>query len=170
MTIGLLSDLDDAVRAERDLVVRLHVAEHDDEFVAAHADHDVAVAHAGAQPARHFLQQLVAGLVAAGVVDVLEAIEIEKHDAEHGIRRPRLVDGLRQERGQVMPIGQTRQLIVMRHAIEPLLIVDELLLGLAAHRDVMGDVGKTVAAVHVEPIAAHLDVDEERRSCSAAAD
>ena len=59
-----------------------------------------------------------------------------------------------------MPIGQTRQLIVVRHAIEPLLIVDELLLRFASHRDVVGHVGKTVAAVAVEPVASNLDVDE----------
>ena len=155
----LVQAIDDALGAERDLVVGLDVAEHDHEFVAAHADHDVAVAHAGAQPARDFLQELVAGLMAAGVVDVLEAVEVQEHDAEHLIRRARLVDGLRQERGQIMTIRQTRQLIVVRHAIEPLLIVDELLLGLAAHRHVMGDVGKALAAVGLEPIAADLHVD-----------
>ena len=166
----LVQALDDAVRAERDFVVGLDVPEHDHEFVAAHADHHVGIAHAGAQPPRHLLQELVAGLVAARIVDVLEAVEVEEHDAQHGVGRPRLGDGLGQERGEIMAVGQPGQLIVVRHPIEPLLIVDELLLGLAAHRDVVRDVGKPFAAVRFQRVAAHFDVDRARRPCSAAAD
>src|SRR6185437_12481024 len=70
--------------------------EHDDEFIAAHAYDDVVRAGRGANPLRHGLQQLVAGLVTAGVVDVLEAIEIEKEHREHGAAALRLVDRTRQ--------------------------------------------------------------------------
>jgi hypothetical protein len=57
--------------------------QHDDEFVTAHADHDIRGAHGRAHALGDFLQQLVADFVAARIVDVLEAIEIEEQHREH---------------------------------------------------------------------------------------
>jgi hypothetical protein len=51
------------------------------EFVAADARHDVALAHRAAQALGRMHQQRVAGGVAAGVVDVLEVVEV---DVQHG--------------------------------------------------------------------------------------
>jgi len=48
------------------------------EFVAAQARDGFAVARAGTQAARHLDQQLVAGLVALGVVEQLEVVEVEE--------------------------------------------------------------------------------------------
>jgi hypothetical protein len=42
------------------------VAKHDHEFVAAHPNHHIGVAYDSPQPGRHFLKQLVAGLVTLG--------------------------------------------------------------------------------------------------------
>ena len=64
----------------------LHVLQHDDELVAAHAHDDVFVAHGGANALRDRLQQLVADFVAARVVDVLEAIEIQEQHREQSRR------------------------------------------------------------------------------------
>ena len=113
-------------------IVGFDVAEHHDELVAAHADDHVGLADDGTQPGRHFLEQLVARFVAAGIVDVLEAVQVEEHDAELRARRAGLADRVRQKRGQIVPVRQPRQLIMVRHAVEPMLVFDELLFGLPA--------------------------------------
>ena len=165
----LVQAIVDALGTERDLVVRLDVLEYHHELIAAHADDHVALPHACLQAPRDFLQELVAGLMSARVVDVLEAVEIEKDHAQHLIRVACLVDGLGQEGGEIMAVGQPGQLIVMRHAIEPLLIVDELLLGLAPDRHIVRHIGKTVAAVGLQPVAADFDIDLRAAPCNAAA-
>ena len=66
--------VDDDRRAQRlidssggviDLARTLHVLQHDDEFVATHADHNVFVAHSRANARSNRLQQLVARFMAA---------------------------------------------------------------------------------------------------------
>ena len=73
----------------------------DGEFVAAEAGQRVASAEQVLQALRRQLEQPVAGLVAEGVVDVLEAVEIEEQDREPGIgaREPvqLLVETLRKQ-------------------------------------------------------------------------
>ncbi len=59
-----------------------------------------------------------------------------------------------------MPVRQSGQLIVVRHAVESTLVLDELLFGLSAQGHIVSDVCKDVAAVSVERIASHFDVDE----------
>ena len=85
--------------------------------------------------------------MAARVVDVLEAVEIEEQHRQHGAAAARLVDRLRQVVREIQPVGQPGQLVVMRHVVELLLILDELLLGLAAQRDIVGREGEHVAAL-----------------------
>jgi hypothetical protein len=52
------------------------------ELVAPEASHGVAFAHGGGEPIRHPLQQLVPRGVAEGVVDALQAVEVEEDDGE----------------------------------------------------------------------------------------
>src|SRR5581483_11731834 len=54
----------------------------DGELVAAHARDGVDVSDDAAQAGRHQLEELVAGGVAEGVVDRLEAVEVENVDGE----------------------------------------------------------------------------------------
>ena len=66
---------------ERGAVPALLAAEADDgEFVAAQAHHAVILAQAGAQAVRHLAQQRVAHRVAARVVDLLEAVQVDQQD------------------------------------------------------------------------------------------
>lgn len=58
-----------------------HGLEDDDELVAAEAGHQVARSHLAAQALGHLLEQGVAHRVAVGIVDGLEAIEIDHQDA-----------------------------------------------------------------------------------------
>ena len=76
---GAGQGFDDPACPLRHFIVGFHIAEHHDELIAAHADHHVGLAHAGAQALGHLLQQLVAGFVTAGIVDMFETIEVEKH-------------------------------------------------------------------------------------------
>jgi hypothetical protein len=58
----------------------VHVAQQHDEFVAAQARHGVFLARIRQQALRHHLEDLVAVGVAVGVVDRLEAVQVEVHD------------------------------------------------------------------------------------------
>ena len=63
-------------------------AVHDDgELVAADARHDVAGPDAAAQPLGEHEQQLVAGGVAAAVVDGLEVVEVDEQQAHRAAAR-----------------------------------------------------------------------------------
>ena len=73
----------DAAGGLAHLVGALDGLEDDDELIPAHAHHHVLGAHRGADALRHGLQELVAGLVAARVVDVLEAVEVQEQNREH---------------------------------------------------------------------------------------
>ena len=52
------------------------------------------------------------------------------------------------------------KLIMMRHPVETMLVLDELLFGFFAHGHVVRDVREDVAPVRVEGIASNFDVDE----------
>ncbi len=61
---------------------RLEAGQQHGELVAAGAGQQPAVAEAVAQGGGDRLEHLVAGLVAAGVVDVLEVVDVDGQDAE----------------------------------------------------------------------------------------
>ena len=109
-------DLDDAavdpVRAaegvaepadeNRGLLLGARADGEDDELVAADARDGVARAHDGLEPARDALQDLIAGVVPADVVDLLESVEVDGHQRE-GVRcaagpLQRLVDAVVEQR------------------------------------------------------------------------
>ena len=54
----------------------------DDELVTTHAAEHAALPHGGLEPAGDLLEQFVAGRVAEGVVDTLEAVEVAEEHAE----------------------------------------------------------------------------------------
>ena len=121
-----------------------------DEFVAAEpADLAAARGHAG-EALRHLDQQPVAGRMTDGVIDVLEAVEIEQRDGGRatGFQSDQLVV-------ERHAIGQAGQLIEVRE-------VAELLLGLLAVGDVVIGPGNApdgaVGIVHRR--RRHPDVDQ----------
>jgi hypothetical protein len=69
----------DLARARR--AVGGEVGDEHEELVAAVAGHEVGRAGGALEPARRLAQQLVAGLVAVGVVHLLEVVQV---DVEHG--------------------------------------------------------------------------------------
>ncbi len=50
------------------------------EFVPAHARDDVVGAHAGFQQTRHLAEDFIARVVAEGVIDALEAVQVDIED------------------------------------------------------------------------------------------
>ena len=105
---------DDAGRKRRRVQRLGSRALQNDELVAAHAGDGIGLPDAAAQPTGDCLQQRVADGVPKGVVDLLEAVEIQ---AQHGDRA--LLAGaderLLQALGQQYAIGQIGERIMVRH-------------------------------------------------------
>ena len=120
-------------------------------------------ADGGADALRDGLQQLVAGLVAARVVDVLEAIQVEEQHREDAPRAARFRNRIRQMRGEEQAVRQTRELVVMREMIEMLLLLQELRFDLAAQADVVRAEGERPRVAHVQARAGDLDIDDAIR-------
>ena len=106
--------------------VQRHIAadpwlEEQGEFVAAHARHGVVLGHTTEQARGHFLEHPVAGRVAEGVVDRLEAVQVEEHQ-----HHPRLLPfgGLQRGVQAVLEqgaVGQVGQGVVVGQAVDALL-------------------------------------------------
>src|SRR6266581_5434361 len=107
-------------------VARLgEVLDERDEFVAAETSDGVAFPHAHSQTPRSLLEQPVAERVAEGIVDELEAIEIEE---QHGHRLAvtlRVVERVGEAVVEHVAVGQSRQGVVRRD-------VQQVFLGLLA--------------------------------------
>jgi hypothetical protein len=74
---GFTHNLQDAVSHQFRGIGQRGVVDQYDELVAAHPPDGVGVAQRGRQPGRDRLQEPVAGLMAEGVVDVLELVEVD---------------------------------------------------------------------------------------------
>ena len=97
----------------RGLVGALDVRQQHDEFVAAQAADGVDLAHAGAHARRHFAQHDVAGLVAMGVVDRLELVEVEEHHGAAVLLAPPGGQRLVQPVEEQDAVGQAREGVVL---------------------------------------------------------
>ena len=95
----------------------LYVLEEDGEFIAAETRHGVALVHAAAQALGHDLQKPVADVVPEGVVDVLEPVEVEKHDPDDApapLRaRERLVEAIEEQHA----VRELRERVVVREIL-----------------------------------------------------
>ncbi len=103
------------------------VLDQDDELVAAHPGHRVDRADRLAQARRHRPEQLVANVVAGGVVHGLEMVEVEEHDADVLAFPPATFEGVSHAVLQQAPVGQPRQVVV--HRLEGQSPLGRLLLG-----------------------------------------
>ena len=107
-------DLDDPARQHGGILRLLGFRDDDREFVAAETRDRVDLAHASPQPVGHRAQERVAHRVAEGVVDFLEAVEVEAQDRERAAApemRDRLLDALAEHR----PVGQSGEDVVAGH-------------------------------------------------------
>ena len=99
------------------------------EFVAAEPCEGVGRADTGLQDARHLLQQAVAGLVATGVVDHLELVEVQiQHDVANFAIGARGLQGRVDTMFEFAAIDQAGEGVVGRlvgeRALQPALLAD----------------------------------------------
>lgn len=137
-----------------------NVLQHHDEFIPAHAHHEVLRADRRLNALGDRPQELVSGLMPPRIIDILEPIEVEK---EHGQRRPLVSRGLDrtgQVRGQKLAIGEPGERVVMRKMIEALLILEESRFHLAAQGQIVEGVGEDGASVELDAIAARFHAHE----------
>ena len=113
MTEGLGERAADAFGNVEGLADVAHVRDEDGELVAAQSGHGVLGAYDGREPLTDQLQQRVTDLVTKGVVDLLEAVQVEEEqrDAEVGVvrgldPRPRVLD-------QQLAVGQAGERVVV---------------------------------------------------------
>ena len=112
------------------------VLQHHHKLIAAQPCHRVAIAGAAAQALRHLHQQSVTLLVAQGVVDRLEIVQIHKQQRVFA-RMPRAgVQRLIQPVQQQPAVGQMGQLVVERQVVN-LLLGPHLLADVAEYAHVM---------------------------------
>ena len=90
-----------------------------DELVAAPAGQLIARAHPGGQPARDLDQHLVARLVAVGVVDRLEVVDVDVHQREQSAVAHAQRDLALQLVRAVAAVRELRQVVGERLAREP---------------------------------------------------
>jgi hypothetical protein len=100
-------------RERRDLVGIAGVLEDDGELVPAHAGRQVGGADALAQAAGDLDQHDVARLVAVGVVDRLEVVEVQHQQAHRDPASPGSGEGLLEPVGEGAAVGQARQRVVV---------------------------------------------------------
>ena len=134
----------------------------DDELVAAEAGRHVAIADRAPKPLADGDQEAVAGLVAVGVVDGLEVVEVDEQDGQQPV-----VGSVGEVRGQPLgeeaAVGQGRQRVVQRLATEQLHERVALVQALA-------ELAQRVAEAGDDEQADHDAADEVRRRIDLATD
>ena len=129
---GRADRFEDLVRDLESVLVGGQARDQHRELVAAQARHGVPLADAAAQPLGHSPQQLVAGRVPERVVDDLESVEVEKEHREPLGQPGRLRDRHREPVVEEEAIGEPRQGVVKRQALD--LFLRELSLRDVDHR------------------------------------
>ncbi len=119
-------------------------AQHQDELIPAEARDHILVANRRLQASRDLHEQLVADVVAQGVVDVLEAVQVDQQDGQGLARLQRCVQHVLELGAQAEPVLQPRERIVIREE-------RDALLGALADADVLDhrpDVPRALGGVH----------------------
>ena len=151
--VGLAQRVDDLHHHALDADHVLHALEHDEEFVAAEARHEVARPHVAAQALCDLHQERIARGMAVPVVDLLEAVEIHEHAGDLVALAPRALDRLLERRRKAHAVGEPGQRIAVGERGD----------ALARERD-LGDVAPDAAIAEeqalrvVARLAAHREV------------
>ena len=126
----LVGTIDDKGRAQRikhllrdasATPLALKLVEQHNEFVSALPRNGIARAYRLAETSRHLAKQLIAGVVTQGVVDVLEVIDINKHDGKLVARSLSSDDGLRNPVLHQRAVWQAGQRVMKRQMLNVLL-------------------------------------------------
>lgn len=97
------------------------ILQHDHEFVAADTGHRIAVAHAIGQAPGNLPQEQVALVVAQGVVEDLEVVEIDEQQRHGAAAAHCICQGMLQPVEQHAPVGKSGQLVVIGKPLDFLL-------------------------------------------------
>jgi len=89
---------------------------------------------------------------------MLEAIEIEEQYGEHRAVLLGLLDGAGQMGGEVQPVRESGEVIVMGEVIELLVLLEQLGLDLAANGDIVHRYGQQLPAIDLDAMAGSLDI------------
>ena len=87
------------------------VRHHDDEFLAAEPADEIGAAHDAAHALGEMLQHLVAGVMAVGVVDRFEMVDVEHHQRQRAALMRGLVEQSGEMRLEIAPIVEAGQRI-----------------------------------------------------------
>ena len=98
-------------------VVDAHL--HDRELVAADAGDRIHFPNAGAQSGCHLLQHEIAGGMAQGIVDVLEAVQVQEQQRRHVAPAADAGDRLIEPLEEQDTVGQPRQGVVHGEILGP---------------------------------------------------
>ncbi|MNP33505.1 hypothetical protein D3C76_1267470 [compost metagenome] len=90
----------------------------DHEFVAAQSGHRIAGAQTRLESQRHFLEQLIAGIVPKRIVDLLEAVEVKEQHRQLPMITTCLADALAQQHAEQTAIGQRRKAVVIGQILD----------------------------------------------------
>ena len=102
-------------------------------------------------------EQLVAGLVAARIVHMLEAVEVQEQHREHAVVALRLDERHGQVRLQEQAVGQTGELVVVREAVKLLVLLQQMALDLPPHGDIVHGHRQHRLPAQVQRVAGRLD-------------
>ena len=129
---------------------------HNGELVSAQAADDIRAAHAFLQALSDLNEQLIAGGVSEGVVDVFEPVEVDVHATD----RPAVLRGLRQHLNEAVvqhvTVRQSRERVVLREIGEPVL-------GALALGEIAGDLAEAAQRPRVVAQRGDDDVGPETR-------
>ncbi len=139
------------LRRRCDCLVAVRAIEHHGEFVTADARDESAIAERSRKALRHVAQHAIADIVSQGVVDFLEAAQVEHEQRQRCTRRLGRERSL-EMREQGRPVREAGQRIVRRLVLQAALLRAPL--AYVAH-----DGG--VQPFGVEPHAAHGDLDRK---------
>ena len=119
-------------------VVGTALLQHDAEFVAGVAAERVGAAHLGAQPLRDFRDHFVGNVIAVGFVDARQVVDRNEQEPARLLKLHRLVERLRQHRGQPPAVHLAGQRIELRQVRQMLFLgvtlVDDADNAMRAHR------------------------------------
>ena len=123
---GLLQAFEQFLRQNGDAVGVVGLDLDDPEFVTADSGHRVRCSDAPQKPLADPFQQRVAGVVAHGIVDVLEMVEVDQVHRRQLAGAPGMAENLFQPVLEQRPVGKAGQVVE----------IDDLLLGFLALGDV----------------------------------
>ena len=109
------------LRSAGDVLYLIGTLQHQDELVPTQPRDRVLGAHAGLEPPRHCLEQLVAHLMAEAVVDGLEIVDVQEQQGRRQAVAARAAEDAGQAVAEQVAVGQAGQRIIVRQTVQALL-------------------------------------------------